>query len=371
MRVVQINPFIDAAGRLPLPLLQDWWTLRHCAEGAAQAGVHVDVLQASTRRAHAVVHGVGYHCLPMHGVEGGLDRLFAALVARLQPDVIHLHGMGFHREVHWLSALSPGRPLVLQDHAAQPPSRPWAWWRWRRALACARGLMFCARAQAQPFVQRHLVAAHTRIHEVPEASSDFQPLDRGLARRLTGVAGAPAVLWVGHLNANKDPLTVLEGVARAAVELPGLQLWMCFGEAPLVEAVRERLHDPRLAGRVHLLGRVPHAQVAWLMGAADLLVQGSHREGSGYSVIEALASGLSPVVTDIASFRSLVGDLPEAQSAALWPVGDAAALAAALVRLGVSSQARRDRVRRRFEAHCSLPALGRSLLASYVDALAP
>ena len=43
------------------------------------------------------------------------------------------------------------------------------------------------------------------------------------------------------------------------------------------------------------------------MQAADLFVLGSHREGSGYSLIEALACGLPPVVTDIHAFRTLTG----------------------------------------------------------------
>ena len=59
------------------------------------------------------------------------------------------------------------------------------------------------------------------------------------------------------------------------------------------------------------------------MRAADVFVLGSHREGSGYSLIEALACGLPPVVTDIPSFRSLTA---AGAVGALWPCGDARAL---------------------------------------------
>ena len=201
---------------------------------------------------------------------------------------------------------------------------------------------------------------------MPDASSDFRPRDPAAERAITGLWGAPALLWVGHLDANKDPLTVLDGVARAVPQLPGLQLWMCFGQAPLMPAVQARLQDPRLQGRVHLLGRVPHGQVEALMSAADFLVQGSHREGSGYSLIEALACGLPPVVSDIPSFRSLLGSLPAEGAAALWPVGDAAALAAALVRLAARAPAR-EPVRARFDAHCSRAALGRRLVDAYAE----
>lgn len=372
MHVLQIDPFTDTQGRPPQQLLAEWWTLVHCARSVAGAGARVSVVQSSVRRDHLALDGVDYHFLPLDDGRGRADPGFARLLQALRPDVVHLHGLGFTRELHWLSALAPAAPLLVQDHAARPPRRPWTWWRWKRALAHARGLIFCAGEQARPFQRLGLLSAHTRVYEVPEASSDFRARGREAARRLCGLAGDPALLWVGHLDANKDPLAVLDGVALAARQLPGLQLWMCFGSAPLQDAVQARLRDPALAGRVHLLGRVPHAQVELLMSAADFLVQGSHREGSGYSVIEALACGLSPVVTGIPSFRSLLGGLPMQQAAALWPVGDAPALAEALVRLAPrSADLRRQQVRDRFDAHCSLPALGRQLAAVYEDALRP
>ena len=37
---------------------------------------------------------------------------------------------------------------------------------------------------------------------------------------LATFGGDPALLWVGNLDANKDPLTVLRGVSMAARELP-------------------------------------------------------------------------------------------------------------------------------------------------------
>lgn len=369
MRVAQINPFLDPLGRSPDQLLSDWQTLGHCARAAARAGARVDVVQCCAVRGFIQRDGVDYHFLPFDAGDGQPTARLGELLGRLQPELMHLQGLGFPREVGWLTTLAPRVPLLLQDHADRPPAQPLAWLRWRRAFARVRGLMFHAREQARPFVRRGLVTARTRIYEVPESSCDFQPRDRDEARRASGLAGDPCLLWVAHLDANKDPLTVLDGVALAASRLPGLKLWMCFGKAPLYDAVRERLRLPALAGRVELLGAVPHAHIETLMSAADVFVQGSHREGSGYSTIEALACGLSPVVTDIPAFRKLLGPLAAAR---LWPTGDAAALAEALVALARTPAAeRRTAVRAHFDAHCSPAALSRSLAATYADALAP
>jgi len=359
VRVAQISFHADTQDRTPAQLLQAWPTLTMQAESAAAAGARVRVIQACGHERRLRLNGIDYAFQPFHTDPARLAALLDGV------DVLHVQGLHFVREVLVLARLAPGRPVLLQDHAGRAPRHPWAWPAWRRAFAASRGLIFNSREQAAPFRRRGLIPARTRVYEVPESSSHFRPLERALARRETGLHGAPALLWVGHLDPNKDPLAVLDALALAAPQLPGAQLWCCFGSAPQMSQVQARLCDPRLAGRVHLLGSVPHERVQTLMAAADLFVQGSHREGSGYSLIEALACGLPPVVTDIPSFRTLAGDIGN-----FWRVGDAAQLAAKLVALTAAPPSRAA-VRGRFEQHCSPAALGRQLLRTYEDALRP
>ncbi len=287
--------------------------------------------------------------------------------AALAPDLVHVHGLGFPRDVLSLVSLLPGVPIILQDHANKPP-RFWRRALWRREMSAAAAITFCALAQARPFADTGLLPPTTRLYEIPESTSRFTPGDRPEARRLTGLAGDPAVLWVGHLNANKDPLTVLAGIGAAARELPRLQLYCCFGVAPLLREVQDRIAaDSGLHGRVHLLGRVPHARIEQLMRAADLFVLGSHHEGSGYSVIEALACGLPPIVTDIPSYRALTGG---GAVGTLWPCDDARALCDALRCAAASGGAEaRAAVRAHFDRELSFDALGRKLAAMYEDVL--
>ena len=372
LSVAQISFFSDPQERPVEALLQAWPTLGHVAEAAASSGVRVTVVQASQHACRLRRNGVEYHFLPFGGVattRAGVAA-FRELIARLRPDVLHVQGLGFAQDVTALAAALPGVPIVVQDHADRPPRHFWRWPSVRRSLGAVRGVMFCAREQARPFSRVGLLPSRTRVYEVPESTCRFAARDQAEARKRCGVHGDPALLWVGHLDQNKDPLTVLAGVSLAARHLPGLQLWCCFGAAPLLDKVRARIDgDPSLAGRVHLLGRVSHADIETLMSAADFLVQGSHREGSGYAVIEALACGLPPVVTDIASFRSLT-----AQGAAgrLWPCGDARALGQALVQMAAQPRADlRAAARAQFERDLSSEALGRGLRAIYQDVLRP
>jgi glycosyltransferase involved in cell wall biosynthesis len=368
LHVAHIGFFNDPAGRAPQELLRAWPTLVDVAEAASGAGVRVSVVQACVHREELAQNGVRYHFLPF-GVEarhGGLAAL-ATLIRELAVDVLHVHGLGFSREVLALATLVPELPLVLQDHASTLPP-VWRRAPWRRAFALARGIAFCAAAQATPFARAGLLAPQTRIHAIPESTSRFSPGDPAQARRDTGIEGEPALLWVGHLDPNKDPLTVLDGVSAAAATLPGLRLWCCFGVAPLRSQVERRVAgDARLRERVRLLGRVAHGRVEQLMRAADLFVLGSHREGSGYALIEALACGLPPVVTDIPSFRALTG---AGAVGSLWPCGDAPALGAALAAAAQQTRrAVRSAVRAHFERELSFAALGAKLAAMYESAL--
>lgn len=358
LHVVQVGFHLDPRGREPARLLEDWTTLVDVAEAAQQAGSRVSVVQACRRAEMLTRNGVCYHFFAP-----GADA--PERIHSLDPDVIHVHGLGFPREVLRLAARLPTVPILLQDHASRPP-RLWQRPLHRRAFAAAAGVAFCAKAQSQPFEHARLIEGKTSIHVIAESTSRFRPGPQADARVRTGLSGNPCLLWVGHLDANKDPLTVLEGVSRAVDALPGLSLWCCYGEAPLEKLVTKRIEeDARLRGRVHLLGRRPHAEIESLMQAADVFVSGSHREGSGYALLEALACGLPPLVTDIPSFRALTGDGAVAR---LWWRGDPQSLADGL--LGITAElgsARRAVVRAHFERELSFAALGRRLVDVYCD----
>lgn len=356
IHVVHVGFHLDPLRRKPAQLLEAWPTLVNVAEAVQHAGMEVSVVQACHYAATLERSGVSYRFFTH-------EREAPALIRSLEPDVIHVHGLGFPREVLRLSKCLPGVPLLLQDHASRPP-RLWQRRLHRRAFAAAAAVAFCAAPQSFPFEAAGLIGPGTSIRVIPESTSRFNPGPREAARAHTGLEGDPCLLWVGHLSANKDPLTVLEGVSRVVPALPQLTLWCCFGTAPLERAVIGRIErDERLRGRVHLLGRRPHWEIESLMQAADVFISGSHREGSGYALIEALACGLPPLVTDIPSFRALTAD---GAIGRLWRPGDAQSLADGLLAISHErSLAQRAIVRAHFEWELSLTALGRRLADTY------
>ena len=363
LHIAQIGCFCDPERRVPEQLLDAWPSLVDVAESVARCGARVSVIQASEHSQCIDRNGVSYHFVPFGGPSSPLraDSACGRLIRQLAPDAFHVHGLGFPKHVLALAGLAPGVPILLQDHANRLP-RLWRRMAWRRCAPVVAGVAFCSRDQARPFLDAGLLYPQTPVHEIPESTSRFTAGGEAAARRTLGLSGDPLLLWVGHLNENKDPLTVLAGVSEAVRELPDLKLWCCFGTAPLLRRVQRRVQaDPALRGRVHLLGRVPHERVEQLMRAADAFVLGSHREGSGYSLIEALACGLPPVVTNIPSFRALTG---AGAVGMLWEPGNPRSLCAALLALRARAGLRTG-VRAHFDRELSFGALGRKLAAAY------
>lgn len=368
LHVAQLN-FPPAPAGLGLEaLLARWPSLVDIAEMVAGARIRVAVLQAASHSEHLTRNGIDYWLVDIGEARsaGEKARRFASVLAGMDVGVLHAHGLGFVEEASAIAdSSSPAAPLVFQDHADRPPR----WWRrarQRRCFAMASGMAFTSLEQAQPFLAARMFPASMRLFAIPESSSRFSPGDRAVARAGTGLYGNPCVVWVGRLTRGKDPMTVLEGVALAAARLPELRLWCAFGVAPMLAEVRERIaDDPRLAGRVHLLGEVPHAHIETLLRAADLFVSGSRAEGSGYAAMEALACGVTPVLTDIPAFRALTGN---GCIGHLWPCGDATRLAEELF-LATTAHASPQQVRAHFDATLSFEAVGRSWANAYSQVL--
>lgn len=357
MRVVYLNCLRAPTGLSPEAVLAVWPTLAEVPAALSRATLQVDVVVASEAAAMLRRDGVTYSFVP-----GGAADL-AEAVARRGPDVVHQQSFQFGLHTRAVHRRLPRVPVLVQDHGGIVPKG------WRRAVAAwgARhiaGAAFTAREQAEPYRRSHILGRATPVFEALESSTRFTPGDQAAARGETGLYGDPCLLWVGRLDRNKDPLTVLAAFARARPDLPDAHLWMCYTATPLLQEVRRWLaSDRESTRRVHLVGAVPHARIEAFCRAADFLVLGSHTEGSGYAVLEALACGTPPLVTDIPSFRRITGN---GQVGALSTPGDIGGMARAMLALGRADRAElRRAARARFEQGLSFAVVASELRVAY------
>jgi glycosyltransferase involved in cell wall biosynthesis len=335
-------------------------TRRGFAGALAARGHDVHVVQEFPVAAEVVRDGVTWHFVPPTAGTRVVRRVvglarnhpmvptpapgIVPVVAAIAPDVVHTFDLVFYLSLLLLGRLARRLGGALVAHyPGGDPARSLAWKAIeRRALAEVDLALFTTREHAARF-------PIDRVDTLAETSTFFTPGDRAAARARTGLAGDPVLFCPGRLDPVKDPRTTLAGFARVRAARPDARLYMAYTD--------DTLHLSPEPG-VTFLGRVPHAEMEHHFRAADVVVQSSVREVCGVAVLEALACDTPPVVTDIPSFRWLVGT-----AGALFPVGDPDALARAVLTLRPTSP------RARFDAALSFPALAARLEDLYADAL--
>jgi glycosyltransferase involved in cell wall biosynthesis len=367
MRILVFNYAYDAGFADPADLLNRYTTLTGWSDAVLEAGASaVTVVLLFRSDARVERNGVAYFFCGDRS--SGWKRRLRRVVLEQNPDVVHINGLMFPSQTWRLRRELPaGTAIVVQDHGGAEPSRhPIRLLKHRMGMRAADAFLFSAVELAQPWKTAGIIGGEQLVYPIMESSTPMRPLPRDQARTMSAVPGSPALLWVGRLNANKDPMTVLDGFERALNALPDAHLTMVYHSEECLPQVQTRIaRSVPLGNRVHLRGHIEHQQLAAFYSAADLFVLGSHHEGSGYALIEALACGTFPVVTNIPSFRALTGN---GAFGALWSPGDAAGFADALIRCGKKDvTALRCSILRHFESSWSWPAIGRCALAAYAE----
>lgn len=135
------------------------------------------------------------------------------------------------------------------------------------------------------------------------------------------------VASVGRLEAQKDPITMVEALSEAQAQVPKLRA-VLVGGGSLEAEVRATASALDIADRLDLLGL--RDDVPSLLAASDLFALSSRWEGLPRAALEAARAGLPIAATDTGGIRELIDD---GVTGRLVPIGDASALAVALIAL--------------------------------------
>jgi glycosyltransferase involved in cell wall biosynthesis len=132
------------------------------------------------------------------------------------------------------------------------------------------------------------------------------PAARAEVRAELGLAANDfAVMMVARLDPIKDHVTAIRACARASGAIPGLRL-VVVGDGPERPKIEAAIRESNLGGRVRLLGT--RHDVPRVLSGADTLLLTSVSEGIPLTVIEAMATGLPVVSTDVGSLTDVVSD---------------------------------------------------------------
>ncbi len=289
-------------------------------------------------------------------------------IRALKPDVVHFHGMILTWNLALLQAVlgQPAPPMVLHYHGGYPPHNPIARGILRRCFAATQHQCFTTHEHAQPFVSAGMLANGENLVELIETSSNFQAQSKAAARAITRMHGDPVFLWVGRLHPIKDPLTALRAFATIAQTRPEARLYLHYLTNEMEPELRSFVaSQPNLSDKVAFRGRAAFEQMPAIYSSADFMLQASLREFSGCAILEGMACGAIPAISDIPSFRMMTGN---GQVGILFPIGDADSLARQILAIPADKIERHAQATRGyFEANLSFTAMALRLEQVYQE----
>ena len=282
-----------------------------------------------------VAEGVDLVCFGRRpGRDFGVSRRMARAIRDRGIEVVHAHQYTPFFYSALAKALCGFRPkVILNEHGRHYPDRVSPV---RRAVnrlvfdRLADAVTACSRFSAEGLTRTDGFAG-ARIEVIEngiEVDRYGPPADAALAKEDVGLdPDRRYVIHVARHHPVKDQATLLKGFAAAAPELPGVDLVM-VGDGPLRGDLENLAAELRIADRVKFLGI--RNDIADLMRAAEVFALTSVSEAASLTLLEAMASGLPSVVTDVGGNPELVRHEVEGL---LFPRADATGCAAAFRRL--------------------------------------
>ena len=238
-----------------------------------------------------------------------LYRQTIRFIKKEQPDILYVQGLLFPFQVIALRLLLGKKYKIIVQHHAELPFSGIKKIFQRFADKYINAYVFTALGNAEPWIMNRIIKEKNKIIELLEGSTDFVQQEKSAGRKNLDINGYPVLLWVGNLVSGKDPMTVLTGFNKYLQHNPGARLYMIYRKTELLSKVKAHIAAHELLQKaVLLVGEVNHEALEQWFSAADFYISGSHKEGSGFALIEAMACGCIPVVTAIPSFKKITND---------------------------------------------------------------
>jgi glycosyltransferase involved in cell wall biosynthesis len=291
-------------------------------------------------------------------------RFAARLAAEGRFDLFHVTDHSYAQLVHALPAartvvtchdLDTFRCLLAPEREPRPlwfrlmASRILRGFRKAAVVACDSDATRAAVLDAELLPAGRLRTVHLGTH--PECTPESDPVADARAVAWLGPRRdeAPELLHVGSNIPRKRVDVLLATFARAKKAIPGARLVKIGGpfEGDLGARARELgvLDACVFVPQLSMRDSRDRAALAAVYRRASLLLQPSDAEGFGLPVVEAMACGIAPLVSDIPVLREIGGG-----AASYAPVGNVDAWAESTLRLLAERQADAEAWRRRRSA---------------------
>ncbi len=243
------------------------------------------------------------------------------IIDEFAPDVVNAH---FLPNYGMIAALVSPKPWVLStwgsDVMTDPDKSPFHRWRTRFVLGRAAFVTSDARVLTGRLLS--FGVPEERIREFPYG------VDTDRFRPSAPPAGAgPRILTNRKLESLYSVETAIDAMTTVREALADATLTVA-GDGGQREALQRRAADSDAGGAITFVGSVDHERMPALLAGHHIYVSTALSDTTSVSLLEAMACGLFPVVTDIPANREWITD---GENGRVVPPGEPARLAVAVI----------------------------------------
>jgi len=269
-------------------------------------------------------------------------------IKKLNPDYVYIQSLAYPHFILLLSLfLKNNCKVIVQDHADSYPSGlKKTVFKWADKIIDL--YFFTSKKMTIKYVEEGLISSESKIIECVEGSTQFKfnPNPK---------KDPDLFLWVGRLDSNKDPLTILKAFKKYAVHNPKAKLKMFYENDQLLSKIKLFVDNSSLSQNVDLMGKIPHKELEQWYQKSTFFILGSHKEGGPISLVEAMACGCIPIVTNIAPFQAMTNN---GDCGLLFSPGDYKELSQQLNKIeSLDIEKLRNKTLSQFEHHLSHQAI--------------
>ena len=263
-----------------------------------------------------------------------------SVLRAVKPHVLHAH---YVRVYGWLAALSYFKPLVitvwggdiLEDQGAFSDlfARKLTPFALRRAAAVTAHSKFLMKRVIE------LGKPESRVHMVGCPGVDRRQFKRGLntdslRRELDGAASenGPFILCTRLMDKLYNTETIIKTIPLVLEEVPGTKFIFSeyAGERAYILDMKALVKRLTVEASAIFLKTIPHERMPLFLNLAHVFVSIPDSDGMPQSLLEAMACGTVPVVSDLPQYSELIKN---ETNALVLPSKDAQALAKTIIRL--------------------------------------
>jgi glycosyltransferase involved in cell wall biosynthesis len=222
-------------------------------------------------------------------------------IKKKKPQHVIIHGLDYFLEAGLIGFIFK-MPVVLQHHAEKTYLR-------KKSILMGitdpyiRAYFFNGKELASPYLEKNIIKNKNKIIEITEATTPFSINEKQ-------TTSTKRIVSIGRLNANKNTITILKAINLLKLSRQDFHLSIFYGTSELELELKTYVETNKLHSFVSFKGSVSQQEVESVLNQSDLFVSASLYEGSGFSLIEAIACGVYPIVSTISAFNYLVSDLP-------------------------------------------------------------